>query len=57
MYIILTNVSLFHIVSLELCSPFNCCKCTIFLKNMNKSENKYDSLFFSQPKMRLLVGF
>ena len=57
MYIILTNVSLFHIVSLELCSPFNCCKCTIFLKNMNKSENKYDSLFFSLPKMRLLVGF
>ena len=57
-YIVLTNVSLFHILSLELCSPFNCWKCTIFLKNMNKSENKYDSvLSFSQPKMRLLVGF
>ena len=47
----------FHILSLELCSPFNCCKCTIFLKNMNKSQNKYDFLSFSQPKMRRLVGF
>ena len=28
----------------------------VFLKNMNKSQNQYDFLSFSQPKMRLLGG-
>ena len=55
-YIVLINGIPFK-YCLELCSPFNCCKCIVFLKTMNKSQNKYDFRSFSQPKMRPLVGF
>ena len=45
----LTNGTPFQLPSLELCSLFNCCKCTVFLKNMNNSHNLKIFTTSSQP--------
>ena len=35
----------FHISCLELCIPFNCCKCTIFLTGINHKNKTLSRLF------------
>ena len=47
----------FHIPSLELCFPFNCCKCTVFkiYETITKPERFLD-LSYSHEKHPLAVG-
>ena len=39
----------FHIPNLEHCTPFNCCKCTVFKICLNKLQNQKAFSPFSQP--------
>ena len=44
-YLLLTNGSSFHIPCLELCVPFNCCKCTVIYVIGNHKNRTFSRLY------------